>query len=136
MLWNRVADTSDLTKEEFETKADKKSEWAYNELKAFLEYTDKEVTDPFEIQGSFAGAMGICQFMPSNILTLAKDGNNDGRINLFNHADAIMSIASYLKHYGWYPGIDRNGAYNVVYTYNHSSYYVNTILKIAELLEG
>jgi len=134
MLWNRVADTTDLTKEEFEAKADKKSEWAYNELKAFLEYTDKEVTDPFEIQGSFAGAMGICQFMPSNILTLAKDGNNDGRINLFNHADAIMSVASYLKHYGWYPGIDRNGAYNAVYTYNHSSYYVNTILKIAELL--
>jgi len=136
MLWKRVADTTELTREEFEIKADQKSEWAYKELKAFLEYTDKESTDPFEIQGSYAGAMGICQFMPSNILTLAKDGNNDGKINLFNHADAIMSIASYLKNYGWYPGIDRDGAYDVVYTYNHSSYYVNTVLKIAEMLEG
>lgn len=80
--------------------------------------------------------MGLCQFMPSNILILAKDGDNDGRIDLFSHADAIMSIASYLKHYGWYPGIAGQEAYNVVYTYNHSSYYVNTILKIVELLKG
>ncbi len=136
MLWKRVSGSTDLSREEFEDKAEKKSGWAYAELKAFLTYTAKENLNPLDISGSYAGAMGFCQFMPSNILTLAKDGDKDGRIDLFSHADAIMSIASYLKHYGWYPGIRGKEAYNVVYTYNHSSYYVNTILKIIELLKG
>ena len=74
--------------------------------------------------------------MPSNALTLARDGNNDGQVDLFNHADAIMSVASYLNNYGWYPGIDQKGAYDVVYQYNHSEYYVNAVLKIADLLKG
>jgi len=135
-LWKRVSGTTHLSKQAFEKKAARKSNWAYKELKAFLTYTDREKLDPLEIYGSYAGAMGLCQFMPSNILKLAKDGNKDGRINLFNHADAIMSVASYLNHNGWYPGIDRQRAYDVVYTYNHSSYYVNTILKIVEILKG
>ena len=52
------------------------------------------------------------------------------------HADAIFSIASYLKHYGWKPGISREKAYKVVYHYNHSKYYVNTVLDIADKLKG
>jgi membrane-bound lytic murein transglycosylase B len=136
MLWKRVSDSTDLSREEFENKAAKKSGWAYVELKAFLTYTAKENLNPLNIYGSYAGAMGLCQFMPSNILTLAKDGDNDGHIDLFSHADAIMSIASYLKNYGWHSGITGQEAYNVVYTYNHSGYYVNTILKIIELLKG
>ncbi len=136
MLWKRVSDSTDLSREEFEDKAAKKSGWAYVELKAFLTYTAKENLNPLNVYGSYAGAMGLCQFMPSNILTLARDGDNDGHIDLFSHADAIMSIASYLKNYGWYPGISGQEAYNAVYTYNHSGYYVNTILKIIELLKG
>jgi membrane-bound lytic murein transglycosylase B len=92
--------------------------------------------DPVSIKGSYAGAMGIAQFMPSNILAYGEDGNGDSRIDLFEDADAIFSIASYLKNYGWKPGIDREKAYKVVYHYNHSKYYVNTILEIRELLEG
>ena len=52
------------------------------ELMAFLRHAESEGFDPAEIKGSFAGAMGISQFMPSNIDTLAKDGNNDGKIDL------------------------------------------------------
>jgi membrane-bound lytic murein transglycosylase B len=136
MLWARISRTTQLSKEEFEEKAERKSGWAYEELKAFLKYADKESINPLGIVGSYAGAMGLCQFMPSNISTLAKDGNSDGRIDLFEPADAIMSIANYLSNYGWYAGIDAKAAYDVVYHYNHSSYYVNTILKIAELLKG
>jgi membrane-bound lytic murein transglycosylase B len=80
--------------------------------------------------------MGIAQFMPSNALTLAKDGNQDGHINLFHHEDAIFSIANYLKRYGWKPGLTQEEAYDVVYHYNHSKYYVNTILKIRDKLKG
>ncbi|MCP4350545.1 MAG: lytic murein transglycosylase [Desulfobacterales bacterium] len=134
MLWKKISGSTKLTRKEFEEKANSKSEWAYNELKAFLRYTASEKINPLKIKGSYAGAMGICQFMPSNILTLARDGNRDGRIDLFNHADAIMSIACYLNYYGWRPGIDSKKAYEVVYQYNHSKYYVNTILEIARLL--
>ncbi|MBW1751677.1 MAG: lytic murein transglycosylase, partial [Deltaproteobacteria bacterium] len=80
--------------------------------------------------------LGIAQFMPSSILAYAKDGNNDGQIDLFNHADAITSIASYLKHFGWHPGIDKKGAKKVIYRYNKSNYYVDAILKISVLLKG
>ena len=63
------------------------------------------------------------------------DGNGDGRIDLFEDADAIHSIASYLKKHGWRPNQSRKGAFKVIYHYNHSKYYVNTILKIMDLLE-
>jgi membrane-bound lytic murein transglycosylase B len=95
-----------------------------------------ENVDPVAIKGSYAGAMGISQFMPSNIPELAKDGNNDGSIDLFNHADAIASIAFYLKHHGWKPGISRQKAEKVVHHYNHSERYVDTVLKISKLLKG
>ncbi len=136
ILWNKIADSTKLTKEKFTKKAVKKSDWAYGELKAFLEYTAGEKLDPMTITGSYAGAMGIPQFMPSNIITLARDGDKDGKIDLFNHADSIMSVASYLNHHGWRPGMSWKKAYDVVYKYNHSKYYVNTILEIAKLLKG
>ena len=78
--------------------------------------------------------MGISQFMPSNILLFGQDGDQDGTVDLFVHADAIMSIAKYLKNYGWYPGIDREKAGKVVFHYNHSQYYVDAVLKIRDLL--
>lgn len=136
MLWDQISSTLQLTKKKYEKWAHIKSAWAYTELKAFLTYTAKHRIDPATILGSYAGAIGIAQFMPSNILALATDGNNDGQIDLFNHADAITSIASYLKHYGWHAKIDKTKAQKVIYRYNHSKYYVDTILKISELLKG
>jgi membrane-bound lytic murein transglycosylase B len=137
IIWENLPDNDRrMSRQKFEKKADRKSSWAYRELKAFLTYTEKEGMDPTTIMGSYAGAMGISQFMPSNIAPYGKDGNADGKIDLFVHADAISSIASYLKHYGWKPGISREKAYKVVYHYNHSKYYVNTILDVADRLKG
>ena len=136
MFWDLRGDSSGLTRKEFEKKARRKSNWAYNELKAFLEYTLKAKIDPVEIGGSYAGAVGLPQFMPTNIPAYAKDGNMDGHIDLFNHADAMASIANYLKRFGWHPGIDKKKASKIIYRYNHSIYYINTILKISELLKG
>lgn len=135
-LWEQLPQKRRFERSRYDQKADRKAEWAYKELKAFLTYTELHHVDPTEVVGSYAGAMGIAQFMPSNILAYGQDGNQDGRINLFEDADAIFSIASYLKHYGWKPGIDRKKAYKVIYHYNHSKYYVNAILKIVDLLEG
>ncbi len=135
-FWRNLPEDVDITREKFEKKADQKSQWAYRELKAFIEYVDSENFNPHDIQGSYAGAMGIAQFMPSNVLLFAEDGNGDGRINLFDHGDAIASIANYLKHYGWKPGLSREEAGDVIYHYNHSKYYVNIVLKIADKLKG
>ena len=135
-LWQQISNTPDLTRERFEEKATRKSEWSYRELKAYLMHANTEGFDPVKINGSFAGAMGIAQFMPSNIDTLAQDGNNDGKINLFDDADAIASIAYYLKKHGWRPGIDRRQAEKVIYHYNHSERYVEAVLKISDLLKG
>lgn len=136
LLWQKISDTPELDRAKFEEKADGKAKWAYRELKAFLNHVNREGYDPVGINGSFAGAMGISQFMPSNIPELAKDGNGDGRIDLFNHADAIASIAYYLKRHGWRPGIDRAKAEKVIHHYNHSERYVAAVLKIAETLKG
>ena len=135
-FWEKVPAERRFERTKFEQKADAKSEWAYKELKAFLKYAARENITPETIIGSYAGAMGIPQFMPSNALSLAVDGNQDGHVDLFNHDDAIASAANYLKRYGWKPGIDRDAAYEVVLHYNRSSYYANTVLKIMDLLKA
>lgn len=133
-IWNAIPDQKKPKKETFLKKVERRSKWGYEELKALIRYTDREGIDPADIQGSYAGAMGISQFMPSNALTLAQDGNNDGRIDLFDHHDAIFSVANYLKHHGWKPGISRQRQHEVLFRYNHSNYYVDTLMKISDRL--
>lgn len=135
-LWRQLPAERRFDRARYDQRANQRSEWAYRELKAFLTYTTDHGIDAPAVVGSYAGAMGIAQFMPTNILAYAVDGNEDGRIDLFDHPDAILSIASYLKRHGWKPGLDRRQAGRVVYHYNHSRYYVDTILNIVDLLKG
>ena len=136
IFYKSIPDAKKISKAKFEKKSRYKAKWAYIELKALLKYSAREKLDPFEIPGSYAGALGLSQFLPSNALRLAKDGNNDGSINLFQHPDAIYSIANFLKHYGWDPSISKRKAYKVLYKYNHSKPYVTTLLKISDRLKG
>jgi membrane-bound lytic murein transglycosylase B len=136
MFWEMIPDEKRISRNQFEKKADQRSKWAYKELIAFLTYAQREGFDPAEIPGSIAGAVGLPQFMPSNIIAYGKDGDNDGTIDLLQPADSIASIANYLKRHGWKPGISRKNAEKVIYRYNHSKYYVKAILKIASRLEG
>ena len=135
-LWASLSDSKRFTREKFDKKVLKKSQWAYAELQAFLKFAQREKIDPVAVKGSYAGAMGISQFMPSNALTLGKDGNKDNKVNLFEHPDAIHSIANYLKRYGWKPNVNRQKAHKILYKYNHSNYYVDTLLKISDKLKG
>ncbi|NOY70727.1 MAG: lytic murein transglycosylase [Deltaproteobacteria bacterium] len=135
-FWSRIHKQTNLTRSRFDKKAKAKAQWAYRELTAYIQYTSRDGFDPLALKGSYAGALGLAQFMPTNILTLGRDGNKDGRVDLFNHDDAIASIAEYLKHYGWKPGINRKTARKAVYNYNHSSYYVDIILKVADRLKA
>jgi len=134
-LWELVPPKKRLKKKAFQKKAIRKASWAYDQLKAFLTYTAQNKLSPIDIRGSYAGAIGLAQFIPSSILSYGKDGNNDGTINLFHHDDAIESIANYLKSFGWRPGISKKKASKVLYHYNHSTYYVNELLTISDLLK-
>lgn len=72
------------------------------ELKQALLYARESNTDPFDLQGSFAGAIGWPQFMPGSIRKFAVDFDGDGRIDLRQSpVDAIGSIASFLSQHGW-----------------------------------
>lgn len=75
------------------------------ELAALLVLAKQEQRDPFSYQGSFAGAMGMPQFMPSSYLKWAVDGNGDGIRDIWNNsADAAASVANYMKIHGWQTG--------------------------------
>ena len=74
------------------------------ELRAFLIMTYKEKVNPRAVKGSYAGAIGLGQFMPSNYKKLAIDFDRNGRISLNTHSDAIGSIAHYLNKNGWKKG--------------------------------
>lgn len=63
-----------------------------------------EQDDPLNLKGSFAGAMGYGQFMPSSYKQYAVDFSGDGHINLWDPVDAIGSVANYFKAHGWVKG--------------------------------
>lgn len=72
------------------------------ELEEFLRQSWQQHTDPSQLRGSYAGAAGMPQFMPSSVQRWAVDFDGDGRIDLqHSAADAIGSVASYLKAHGW-----------------------------------
>jgi membrane-bound lytic murein transglycosylase B len=135
-FWKIIPPERRISRERFNERVQKRAEWGYRELKALLRYAEREGLDSAAIASSYAGAVGYAQFMPTNILAYAQDGDQDGRIDLLVHADAIASIANYLKRHGWQPGISRERQEKAIHAYNPSTYYVNAILKVADLLKG
>lgn len=130
-------DLLSLENEEFaRRRCREKGDWAYNELKALLRLAQKDGIDPLGIRGSIYGAIGLCQFMPSNVFAYGVDADQDGRIDPFAKTDALHSIANYLRGHGWQPGIQREGQHRAIFSYNHSTVYANTVLAIADRLKG
>ncbi|MSR14850.1 MAG: lytic murein transglycosylase B [Gammaproteobacteria bacterium] len=82
----------------------KRASFFRTELEQFLLLTREEKVDPVALKGSYAGAMGIPQFMPSSFRTYAVDFNADGHRDIWaKPADAIGSVANYLQGHGWKP---------------------------------
>ncbi|BCJ09157.1 MULTISPECIES: lytic murein transglycosylase B [unclassified Pseudomonas] len=82
-----------------------RAEFFRKELREFLLLAREEQLDPLTLKGSYAGAMGLPQFMPSSFRAYAVDFDGDGHINIWNNPDdAIGSVASYFKRHGWVPG--------------------------------
>jgi membrane-bound lytic murein transglycosylase B len=76
------------------------------ELQHFLLLADAEGFAPAQVKGSFAGAIGLGQFMPGSILRFSVDGDADGHIDMAaNPTDVIFSVAHYLAVHGWQRGM-------------------------------
>jgi membrane-bound lytic murein transglycosylase B len=84
---------------------DARSKMFLGQLEDFLLWCRESSMDPFSVLGSYAGAIGIPQFMPTSIRAYATDFDADGRIDLRNSAtDAIGSVARFLEMHGWERG--------------------------------
>lgn len=108
----------------------KKAAWAQRELQVFLEYCAARHLDPYSYCGSWAGAMGFCQFLPSSLKSCGVSASGKGPVDLFTHDDAIFSIACYLKKSG-FQRQNRASWRRAVLSYNHSDAYADTILTLA-----
>ncbi|MFA7664860.1 MAG: lytic murein transglycosylase B [Burkholderiaceae bacterium] len=83
----------------------RRADYFRSELEQFLLLARTEGFDPLEIRGSYAGAIGLPQFMPGSIRRWAVDFDGDGRVDLrHSTADAIGSVANFLAEHGWQPG--------------------------------
>jgi membrane-bound lytic murein transglycosylase B len=82
-------------------------EYFQSELEELLLLGRDRILDPLAVRGSYAGAMGWPQFMPSSLRKHAVDFDGDGRIDLWGSAvDVIGSVASYFRNFGWQLGAD------------------------------
>lgn len=120
-----------LTTTQCDERSRKRAEWARGEIMGLLQIARKRGVSPLAYHGSPAGALGMPQFMPTSLQKWGTDGDGDGRVDLEQAADAIHSVAVYLAAHGWRLGMSRQEQYEVVYTYNRSQPYVNTVLDLA-----
>ncbi|MBL4832970.1 MAG: lytic murein transglycosylase B [Pseudomonas sp.] len=84
-----------------------RAEFFRRQLKAFLVLTREQQKDPLSLTGSYAGAMGYPQFIPSSYQAFAVDFDDDGKVDIWNNpVDAIGSVANYFSEHNWQFGAD------------------------------
>ena len=115
-------------------KMPKRSSWATKEIAELLIFCFENDIDPFSIEGSYAGAFGYGQFIPSSFNKLSIDYDKDGKKNPFGWHDVVGSVAFYLVENG-YPKNDFNFTYKskawkAIRTYNRSDKYANIIIDL------
>jgi len=123
-----------LNDEDTIKRAQSKAQWALDELYHLAYIANELKIDPLGIMGSFAGAIGPAQFIPSTFRSYGIDGDEDGIRNPFNMADAKASIGYYLKSSGWSEDASLETKRDAIWQYNHSQVYVNTIMLLYDEL--
>ena len=102
----RVIDALSTLAFDFPAGRKDRSAFFRSELESYLLMCRQQGSDPLVTKGSFAGAMGLPQFMPSSVLAHAVDFDGDGHTDLHrSSADAIGSVAHYLAQFGWQAGL-------------------------------
>lgn len=120
-------------------KVPRRSDWAARETAEVLKMGFKQGIDPHALLGSYAGAFGLVQFMPSSFNAYAVDFDGDGRTRLDEWPDALGSAANYLVRHGYdssAPFEPRSAIGRSIHAYNHSENYVRAMLELrAEILK-
>ena len=114
----------------------RRSKWATRELAEFIKYCYNDKLDPQEIGGSYAGAFGYGQFIPSSFTRYSVDFNENGVREPYSWPDVLGSIANYLRMNGYKKNSNdyQKGGdiYKSVYAYNHADNYVMAVLELTE----
>ncbi len=112
----------------------KRSSWATKEIAELLMFCSENEIDPFLLEGSYAGAFGYGQFIPSSFNKLSIDYNNDGKKDPYCWEDVIGSIAFYLTENGYpknnFNFTHKSKAWRAIRTYNRSDKYANIIIDL------
>jgi len=107
----RVVDALATLAFDFPSGRSDRSAFFRSELEEVLVLAQREGLDPLRLRGSFAGAMGLPQFMPSSINRFAIDFDGDGHIDLLrSRADVVGSVGHYLAQHGWERGMSTHYA--------------------------
>ncbi len=109
---------------------EKRRRYSVENMATLLKYADSRGLDPLSITGSWAGAIGMTQFMPAS-LKWAKDGDSDGTIDLTKAPDAIASTANFLIVHGYKRG-DLGARRRAFRAYNPNRAYVKAIVAYAK----
>jgi len=118
-------------------KMPRRTKWAKKELIEYLIYCYTDSIPPHSIKGSYAGAFGYGQFIPSSFNAYAADGNGDGLRMPYEWADVFASVGNYLVKNG-YPISNTSNekqVYKSVYAYNHADNYVKAVLELRDKLK-
>ena len=118
-------------------KMPRRAKWAKKELIEFLIYCYNDNIPPHSIKGSYAGAFGYGQFIPSSFNSYAADGNGDGIRKPYEWSDVFASVGNYLAKNG-YPvnnHSDQEKVYQSVFAYNHADNYVKAVLELRDKLK-
>ena len=118
-------------------KMPRRAKWAKKELIEFLIYCYNDNIPPHSIKGSYAGAFGYGQFIPSSFNTYAADGDGDGIRKPYEWSDVFASVGNYLAKNG-YPvnnPSDQEKVYQSVFAYNHADNYVKAVLELRDELK-
>jgi len=116
----------------------RRTEFFTGHLLAALELVDRGVISSASI-GAKHGELGHTQFLPGNVLTYARDGNGDGRIDMTNLTDAMASTANYLRQKGWTPGQgyqEGQPNFQVIKEWNAAGVYQKAIAIMAARIDG
>ena len=126
----------ELTRERVAERIQKKAAWASDQLSALLTSDAAIPKGLLELRGSYAGAFGMPQFIPSSYQRWARDGDGDGKRDLDHLPDVLASMGTYLNAHGWSRDAPFSKQYRAVWEYNHSLHYVQAIIEIAFRLKA
>lgn len=112
-----------------------RSPWAQRELSAYLTLCYRERLDPQSVLGSYAGAFGYFQFMPTSFNAYAVDFDGDGHKRWQEWPDVLGSVANFLVEHGYQPGPDESQGspvWKALHGYNPSNDYVRVVLELRQ----